>query len=121
MTSPSCGRIIIATVPDPQGRNAKQRPLVIVSPDEAIQRNEPLVAVAISTSYDQLDPAEYVILPWHPQGNTRTKLKARCAAVCTWLVEITATDITKFGGLVPPSQLSEILEKVSKLAKDNIP
>jgi len=100
---------------DPQGQNPKSRPLVIVSSDAAIRKGEPIVAASISTSYQQADPAEYVILPWNSQGNTQTQLKKDCAAVCTWLVEIHPRDIIKYGGRVPDQQMQEIFEKLRQI------
>jgi mRNA-degrading endonuclease toxin of MazEF toxin-antitoxin module len=115
VSSPSYGRIVIATVADQQGRNQKARPLVIITPNKEIAAGEPLVAVAISTTYQQLDKSLYVTLPWHPAGNSRTKLKRDSAAVCTWLVEITESAIEGYGGLVPDETMKRIQETLATL------
>ena len=95
--------------------NPKRRPLVVLTSDEDLRVGEAIVAVAISTANDSLDPAVYVPLSWHPSGNAKTKQKARCAVVCTWIVEIPPTAIVPYGGWVPPAHLQEIYEKVNGL------
>ena len=115
MPNPACGRIVLAGVVDPQGRHPKVRPLVLLTSDADIQGGAPLVAAAISTSFDQLDPSMYVSLPWHPAGNARTKLTAPCAAVCTWLVEVSPDCIVKYGGWVPSDKMQELFDKISLL------
>ncbi|MBL8797309.1 MAG: type II toxin-antitoxin system PemK/MazF family toxin [Planctomycetia bacterium] len=115
MPQPACGRIVLAEVADPQGKNPKVRPLVILTADADIQQGTPVVAAAISTSFDQLDPAVYVALPWHPGGLSRTKLTAPCVAVCNWLVEISPDSIVRYGGWVPSVLMRELVDKIALL------
>ena len=56
------GSIIQAKVLDPQGRNEKSRPLVVVTPNEQIQSGQSILAVAISTTIPNPLPVDYVPL-----------------------------------------------------------
>lgn len=101
---------------DPQGRNRKRRPAVILTTREEIQAGEPIFVVAISTQLPHRLPDEYVELPWHPQGRVRTGLRERCAAVCTWLEEVREPDILQYAGVVPVPKMLTIQEKINRLA-----
>ena len=104
------GRIVWVEIPDPNGRNPKLRPAVILSRMESLSAGEPFVAVAVtSTLPDPLTPF-MVKLPWYPKGHPQTRLNRRCAAVCNWLLEITAEQVRDTAGLVPDRQLQEILQ-----------
>jgi mRNA-degrading endonuclease toxin of MazEF toxin-antitoxin module len=48
----SRGRIIYVDLLDPQGRNRKRRPAVVVTPTEEIVPDGEIVVVAISTQKD---------------------------------------------------------------------
>jgi mRNA-degrading endonuclease toxin of MazEF toxin-antitoxin module len=113
---PARGRIVKADVLDPQGRNRKRRPLVIVTPTEQILPGGSLWGVAITTAVSKPLPNDCVALPFHPQGLAKTKLKTFCAAKCTWLQKIEhEEDIREYLGVVPEEQLLEILKKVDAL------
>jgi len=81
---PERGRIVWVELPDPQGRNAKHRPVVILTATEEIKPGEPIVGVAISTTIDPAFPEAHVEIPWHRSGHPKTGLSKRSAAVCTW-------------------------------------
>jgi hypothetical protein len=116
---PVRGRIIKADVLDPQGRNRKRRPLVIITPSEEILPGHSFWGVAITSSISQPLPDDCVALPFHPGGHSKTKLKAFCAAKCTWLQKIEhEEDIQEYLGFVLEKQLLEILKKVDDLQKD---
>jgi hypothetical protein len=65
MSTPERGRIIWAEVPDPQGRNPKPRPLVILTATEEIQPEGMVQWAAISSQLDQAPAEVQVELPWH--------------------------------------------------------
>jgi mRNA-degrading endonuclease toxin of MazEF toxin-antitoxin module len=109
------GRIVEAEVVDPQGRNRKQRPLIIVTATDEIQAGTPLVAVAVSTTFPHPIPDDCVELPFHPGGQSRTGLRKRSVAVCSWLATLTHADVTREIGHVPAQQMLVILEKVKEL------
>ena len=113
------GRIIWAEVPDPQNRNRKARPLVIIDDPEQLAPEEPFWRVAITTFVPHPLPADYVELPWDRQGRTQTRLRSRSAAVCHWLLELVAEDVFDYSGTVPTKYLNMILEKVDALPDDD--
>ena len=108
------GRIILVEVLDPQNRNSKTRPAVIVSTTEEIEADGNIACVAITTSVPDTLPAECILLPFNLAGKSRTGLKARSAAMCSWVFEVTEDKIEKYIGLVPPKQLQEILACLEK-------
>jgi mRNA-degrading endonuclease toxin of MazEF toxin-antitoxin module len=108
------GRIIEAEVVDPQGRNRKPRPFVIVTATEEIREGEPFVAVAVSTTFPHPIPDDCVELPYHPGGQSHTGLRRRSVAVCRWRESLTHADVIRHIGRVPDRQMLVILEKVAK-------
>ena len=71
------GRIIVANVKDPQGRNEKERFLVVVSEDSAIQVDKPFWCVAVSGTLPDTLTEDHVLLPWHNSKHPLTKLTKR--------------------------------------------
>ena len=57
MSSPCHGRVVWVTLPDPQGRNPKRRPAIILTPTDEITAEGEVWVVGITTSFD-LAPAE---------------------------------------------------------------
>ncbi len=116
MPKPERGRIIWAELNDPQGKNRKRRPAVILTATDEIKPGEPIVVVGVSTQFDQSSPEVQVRLPWGRPMHRATRLNQECAAVCTWLEEIYEPDILEYAGIVPGDCLLEILKKVDWLA-----
>lgn len=110
------GLIVWAVIVDPQGKNPKRRPAVIITSTEEIQRDEPFVVATITSRLVKPIPKDYVELPWHRNGHPKTGLRKRCAVVCSWLVEIRESDIQKAGGIVPATKMLEIVDKLPKLS-----
>lgn len=106
------GRIVWAEIADASG-NRKLRPAVIVTPTDRITSEGPLDVVAVTSRLCEPMPTHHVLLPWHPTGQTRTRLNRRCVAVCTWVARINRGDIGELGGVVPGQVLLEILTKVA--------
>jgi mRNA-degrading endonuclease toxin of MazEF toxin-antitoxin module len=77
------GRIVYAWIKDNHGF-AKLRPALIVTPDDLIQANKPLVVLAVTTTFSQPPPKHHIPLPWNTKGNTLTKLRQRSAVVLNW-------------------------------------
>src|SRR5262245_4379301 len=110
------GHIVWAEILDPSGKNPKRRPAVIVTSTGEIQPGQALVVVPITSRLPKPLPDDHVELPGHRNGHPKTGLRQRCAAVCSWLVEIREKDIQKIGGIVPASQMLEIIHKLPKLS-----
>jgi mRNA-degrading endonuclease toxin of MazEF toxin-antitoxin module len=106
------GRIVWVELLDPQGQNRKCRPAVIVTPDADIRTDGEVWVVAISTQGNEAPAEAQVELPWDRRGHPRTKLKERCAAVCTWMEKVSVTSIQGFAGTVPGRQLLDILTRI---------
>ena len=109
------GRIVWVELLDPQGRNPKARPAVILTPTPEIREDGQIVVAAITTQFENAPPEISVELPWHADGHPRTKLNRRNAVVCSWLVTIPVSAIRNFGGIVPFVQMARILEIVRGL------
>ncbi len=106
------GRIVWVELLDPQGRNRKCRPAVIVTPDADIRDDGEVWVVAISTQLNEAPAEAQVELPWENRGHPRTGLKERCAAVCTWMEKVSVADVQGCAGIVPGRQLLEIQARI---------
>jgi mRNA-degrading endonuclease toxin of MazEF toxin-antitoxin module len=111
--SPLCrGRIVWVELLDPQSRNSKCRPAVIVTPDADISEDGEVWVVALSTQRDAAPAEVQVELPWDRRGHPRTGLRERCAAVCTWMEKVSVASIRRCAGIVPGRQLLDILSRI---------
>lgn len=110
------GRIVRVEVLDPQGRNPKCRPAVIITPTKAIRADGDVVLVAITGSVNAAPPEMQVALPWHPQGQTGTRLNKPSVAVCNWIFTRPVASVQGYGGMVPDRQLLQILDKIKAAA-----
>ena len=106
------GRIVWVELLDPQGRNRKCRPAVIVTPDTDIRPDGDVWVIAISTQLKEAPPEEQVQLPWDRRGHPRTGLKEPCAAVCTWMEKVSVASIQEMAGIVPGRQLLDIQRRI---------
>jgi mRNA-degrading endonuclease toxin of MazEF toxin-antitoxin module len=111
------GRIIWVELLDPQGRNPKRRPAVILTLTEEIRPEGEVVVAALSSQTDQSSQETSVEVPWHRKGHPRTKLNRRNVVVCTWLatVPVTTIRLNDIGGIVPFAQMARVLEIVRSL------
>ena len=115
MSSPSFGRVIWVELLDPQGRNPKCRPAIIITPTDDITPDGEVRVVAISTSLDAAPPEVQVALQFDPRGACRTGLREQCVAVCNWVVRIPVASIREYVGTVPGKTMYEIGEKVKRV------
>jgi mRNA-degrading endonuclease toxin of MazEF toxin-antitoxin module len=106
------GRIVWIELTDPQGRNPKCRPAVIISPDSEIRVDGDVWVVAITTQLSEAPAEVQVELPWDRRGHARTGLKERCAAVCTWMVKVNAGSIRDQAGVLPGRHMLDILSRI---------
>jgi mRNA-degrading endonuclease toxin of MazEF toxin-antitoxin module len=111
------GRIILAEVVDPQSRNKKVRPLVIVTATDEISEATPFVAIGVSTTFPHPVPTDCVPLPYHAGGEAKTGLRKPSVAVCSWQQKLTHADVIQDIGRVPDQQMLSILEKMKRLAE----
>ena len=89
------------------------RPAIIVTPSEEIDPSGWLNLVAVTSRVPDPLPTDHVLLPWQAQGHSRTGLNRRCAAVCTWVVRIRASDVKGIAGVLPGAVILKVLEKIA--------
>lgn len=108
----SHGRIVWVRVVDPQGRNPKTRPAVVISSNQDLDLGQDPVVVAITTQLDKAPEEHSVILPGGP--GCRSGLSRKSAAVCIWVERIKPADIEREGGVLPVALMTEINAKVEQ-------
>lgn len=118
MSVPQRGRIVWVELLDPQGRNPKNRPAVIVSDNAHIHPGDPtceVLVVGITTKVEETPAEHAVALPWQRGRHPRTGLYEPSVAVITWLERIRLAAIREYGGTVPGRQLLDILQRLEAL------
>jgi mRNA-degrading endonuclease toxin of MazEF toxin-antitoxin module len=113
--------VIVLDLLDPQGRNPKDRPCVLVSTSERIADGGPFEVVAITTLLPNPLPFDHVELPWHLQRHPRTGLNKPNAAVCSWLVEVEASRVDRAIGHVPGKKMRQIAAVLRALRGEEEP
>lgn len=108
------GTIILASqVPDQNGVNPKDRPVLLLLDFDDTQPNA--YGVAISTTFPHPPPATSIPLPYQRQGNCQTGLNAPSVAVCDWPVVVGKADIVCKLGTSPSLPLAAVLAQLPKL------
>jgi mRNA-degrading endonuclease toxin of MazEF toxin-antitoxin module len=109
------GRIVWAIVRDHNGFR-KRRPAIILTSTAEIAADQPLVLMAITTTYTDPAPPDCIELPWNPdRRRTSTGLARRSAAVVSWLDTIYPDEVEGFIGMVPPNRMAEIRRRLAAL------
>lgn len=114
------GTIVWAQITDARGQ-IKRYPAVILTATGEIDPGSPIQCVAITTSFPEPPPREYVELPWFPGRHPATQLSRRSAAVCNWLVELSLDQVQDVKGFVPTKVMLQIVERVRDLNQPNGP
>jgi mRNA-degrading endonuclease toxin of MazEF toxin-antitoxin module len=108
------GQIVRAVVPDPQGRNPKARPCVVVSPAPGIDGS--LALIGITGELSERSGPDWIDLPYHNgDPHPRTGLSKESAALCTWQIVVAQEDIIGPMGTAPAAQLARILHRLTEL------
>jgi len=111
------GQIVLANVSDGHG-HTKTRPVVIVTPTADIIRDEPILAVCISTQIKRPMPAEHVPIPWSNPRHPRTGVNKPNVAKCNWVVSVLSEDIIEVRGIVPAKPMGQIDAVLKRLESD---
>ncbi|MGL4550054.1 MAG: hypothetical protein ACRC33_02610 [Gemmataceae bacterium] len=117
------GRIVYAVVNDPQGRNPKERPCLIVNRDPEDTPDARLAVVAITSTFAEIEPADRVMI-LYPQAQLNgrphpiTGLTCESAAACRWQTLIRESEVTGVGGRVPGHLLDRVLTRVNELVEE---
>jgi hypothetical protein len=103
-------------IPDPQGRNLKCRPAVIIT--EEVTPDGEVGVVGITTKFDETRPEVQTELQFDPRGNCRSGLRERSWAVAYWVEMVLVAAIESYSGMIPAEQLDEIHRKIEALPLD---
>ena len=102
-------------LPDPQGRNAKSRPFVVVGLQDGVAR-----CVAVTGTLVPTEPASrYVPLPWAADGRARTGLKKECWAYLGWVRLLERSDLDFKRGYCPPEPAAAIAAGLEATDEDD--
>jgi segregation and condensation protein B len=108
------GVIIMARqVPDQNGVNPKDRPVLLLIPFHDTDTDA--CGVAITSTYPHPPPSTAILLPYQRQGKCQTDLINPSVAVCDWPVVVGKADILGKLGICPPIPLAAILAQLPKL------
>lgn len=106
---PSIGEIVsVIDMLDPNGRNPKLRPAVIVATVEA-----GFIVVGISSRLDIATELTHVMLPWESGGHPRTGLNRKSAAVCFWYEIVSEDRFVVTGKRVSQQHVDAIRERMT--------
>ncbi|MGL6097149.1 MAG: type II toxin-antitoxin system PemK/MazF family toxin [Fimbriiglobus sp.] len=115
------GRIVWVTIPDPQGRNPKRRPAVVLALTGDLTAGGVLAVAAVTTRIAVAPSGVVVSLPWHRDGHPRTRLRTASEVVCDWELTVPAETVEETGGIVPRNRFLEILALVQELRPGFLP
>lgn len=108
---PRLGSVVWASLQDPNGFS-KIRPAVVVTPTGQIRPGKTVRVAAVTTRLTEPLPDDYVLLPWYSKGTARSGLRRKCAAVASWLAEVSVDDL-QVAGILPPAVIHELLDKIA--------
>jgi mRNA interferase MazF len=103
------GTIIWAELSDPNGRNAKPRPAVVLSTQPHIDTHGDLVVAVITTDFTHPLPSGWFAIPTMPGGHAITGLDQACVVKATWLKQVPRTQVQAIMGRAPSRVVREIL------------
>lgn len=106
--------VLVAGLLDPQGRNPKDRPCVVITNPESRTEGRQFV-VAISTVLPDPLPDDHVLLPYMNPRHPKTGLNKRNAAIGRWVGEVDESQIIRKLGFVPGKQIRALAEILARL------
>lgn len=109
---PQLGSVVWASLEDGRGFR-KLRPAVVVTATADIALGKTVRVVAVTTRLPEPLPDDHVLLPWDPRGTARSGLRRKCAAVASWLMEVSVDDL-QVVGVLPPDVINDLLAKVAR-------
>ena len=107
------GRIVWVSVKDRNGFE-KVRPAIVLTRTEAITEDALFEVMAITTSFPDPAPVNYVALPWQRPAHPITRLGERSAAVLNWLDRVSAASVKSYAGDVPRKLMRYILDRLNR-------
>ncbi len=115
------GSIVYVELLDPQGRNPKVRPAVVLTPTADIRPDGVVEVAAVTGQTDQSPADECVPLQWEREGKASTGLRKPSVAVTSWVVPVPVVSILNARGTVPTNAMLTILHKVRERRKQIAP
>jgi len=113
------GQVIWAAVKDRNGFE-KNRPLVILNPNDEIEPHLPLVCAAISTRFKLPLKLTEILLPWAQHGRSVSSgLWEPCVAVLDWICQVEQADVKRIVGLLPDVAMRAIQKRLHELDSNN--
>jgi hypothetical protein len=108
--------LLVRRVLDPQGKNAKTRPVMLVAPVDADDEDEEafLLGVAITTEFGRPIEPPFVEMEYGEHGRCRTGLNESAVAHALWFADRPLSAIVQrlgFGGDVALAKVQAILRK----------
>ena len=110
------GDIVPVRMVDPNGVNEKFRRAVVLTSNEDLQGDGPIIIAAISGTLPDELTADHILLPWHNTGHPRTGLTKRAAVICSWVARVDRGAVERISGRVPGAQLKEIAARTREVA-----
>lgn len=112
--------LFVRGVLDPNGQNPKQRRVVILTPNDALDAGFPVVAAPVTSQVPPIPGPDHVVLPFKNPPGTRhpaTGLTRRAALVASWLVVVDRNDITGRSGYVPTRTMAVVHARTEAAAR----
>ena len=107
------GDIVLAQLPDPEGRSIVwPHPAIILNKTNDILPENKIVVLGITTKFAAPLETGQFRLPWSPDGDKRTGLRAECVVKCSWRVAIDYKDIQRRIGFTPPDVWDQIKAEI---------
>ena len=113
------GRIVWATVPDPQGRNEKRRRCLLITSNSQIASGGLLRIVGITSELTE-SPAEHYVRLQHGE-RAWSGLREPSAALGTWVIDISQSLVESTVWFIRPQHLKAVQDLVIDLEKQGYP
>ena len=110
----SQGQVVDVNIVDPNGRNPKTRPVVILTATDELADADQFVAAAISTKFDEPLPVDCIRVPWSSDGRAKSGLRKPSVVKCRWLVTLKREDVIAARGHLPSTVMCEIMRMVPR-------
>ncbi len=107
------GRVVWATVPDPQGRNPKSRRCIVISDVDPVNPPNEATVAYVTSSINEAEGDEYVHLQYGPR--CLTSFVKPSAAHCIGVYKLPASAITVDRGVVGPAYIEAIRQRIDAL------
>ena len=107
------GQIVEVSVTDPDDKNEKPRPVLILTPTEEL--SDEILVASISTKFPRSLPPHWIPLPWDSSRHRFTGLIEPSVVKCDWLRTIAPSDNLQLRGFVSNKKLAEVLRALRAL------